>query len=207
MFSKKNDVVNYYRFCPVSTVNGPGKRAVLWVQGCAFKCPGCYNKESWPFVEKVVERPKELFSRIIDISGIEGVTLSGGEPLLQARPLARLAAHCQQEGLSVMCYTGFSWDELHVRLDDDISRLLEHTDILITGRFMKDLPPDKIWVGSSNQEVHFLSERYSYLADSLKTDKKEFEILLGKNGDVMVTGFIEEKAIQTFAAKTTSTGK
>ncbi len=201
MSLNNKDLINYYRFCPVSTVNGPGKRAVVWVQGCTFKCPGCYNGESWPFIEKNTAKPMELFLKVQSIHGIEGITFSGGEPLLQAGPLGKLAAHCQKEGLSVMCYTGFTWDELHVRLDDDFSCLLEQTDILITGRYKKELPPDRVWVGSSNQQIHSLTNRYNYLSDSLETNRKEFEVILGPDGKILVTGFIEEKAIAMFEKK------
>ena len=186
-------VINYYRFCPVSEVNGPGKRAVIWVQGCKFRCPGCFNKESWSFIDRCRESVLILRDRILQIEGIEGVTFSGGEPMLQAGVLAKLASELQKQGLSVLTYTGFTWDELHTRIDEETNELLIHSDIVITGRFDENLPPDKMWVGSANQKVHFLSSRYIHLFHSITHYENEFEIQIEKTGKVMITGFIEKQ--------------
>ena len=68
-------------FEPCSAANGPGRRAVLWVQGCTLACPGCFNPRTHDRSGDQVG-VDELFSRIDQLGDrIEGVTVSGGEPL------------------------------------------------------------------------------------------------------------------------------
>src|SRR5512133_2341554 len=91
--SMQDQTIRLHHFEPSGRVNGPGLRAVIWVQGCALGCPGCFNPEThvmtggeiWP-VEKLVERILENSTRPGD-QRIEGLTLSGGEPLHQHRAL------------------------------------------------------------------------------------------------------------------------
>src|SRR5947207_12067562 len=72
------------------TVLGPGTRAVLWVQGCPFRCPGCVAPETLPFRGGEAVSVASLADELIGLPEIEGVTFSGGEPMSQAAALARL---------------------------------------------------------------------------------------------------------------------
>ena len=68
-----------------SAVNGPGERAVIWLQGCDLGCRGCWNPYSHAF-DRGRDRPvEEVGEWILSCAGIEGVTVSGGEPFQQAR--------------------------------------------------------------------------------------------------------------------------
>jgi anaerobic ribonucleoside-triphosphate reductase activating protein len=71
-----------------SEVNGPGSRAVVWVQGCLRACTGCFNPASWPFEPNQIVTVDELVERILADPLNEGVTFSGGEPFWQATALA-----------------------------------------------------------------------------------------------------------------------
>lgn len=181
--------INYFRYCTSSAVNGPGNRAVLWAQGCTFHCPGCFNSEGWDLNPNIVETVESLFTRIAGEPDIEGVTFSGGEPFLQAKSLGSLAAKLQNAGLSVVCYTGYTFEELMVRMDSETDLLLSKIDILIAGRYDASVPADKLWVGSGNQEVLFLSSRYGELRNRVHSGGREFEVQIGSQGEMTVTGF------------------
>lgn len=123
----------------------------------------------------------ELLDRAMPL---EGVTFSGGEPFVQASGLLQLAEAVRERGLSLMAFTGYEIEELSA---SDQRRLLGLLDIVVTGRFVASLKrTDLRWRGSSNQRVHFLSERYR--AD-VQGDAAAVEVTLDGRGGVRVTGF------------------
>jgi anaerobic ribonucleoside-triphosphate reductase activating protein len=83
--------LNIMGYVDESEVNGPGSRAVVWVQGCLRECPGCFNPDSWSFEINELVSVDALAERIISNPNNEGVTFSGGEPFWQAPALAALA--------------------------------------------------------------------------------------------------------------------
>jgi anaerobic ribonucleoside-triphosphate reductase activating protein len=92
-------------------------------------------------------------------SGCEGLTLSGGEPFLQAEALAELVREVQtRRDVGVIVYSGFTLEELRER--SDALALLRKTDILIDGRYVKQLDDGRAYIGSSNQRLHYLTDRY-----------------------------------------------
>ncbi len=99
--------------------------------------------------------------RAADRDGIEGISLLGGEPTAQAPGAARLAGRARALGLSVMVYSGFTLEELVGRDDLATRDLLAATDLLVDGPYLRDRPETtRRWVGSTNQRLHFLSDRY-----------------------------------------------
>ena len=70
-----------------SRANGPGVRAVVWVQGCTIGCPGCYSAPTHPHSANSLVEPSEVVEWILSIPDIEGITVSGGEPFEQAGAL------------------------------------------------------------------------------------------------------------------------
>lgn len=116
--------------------------------------------------------------------GIEGVTLTGGEPFAQAKVLAELAKLVRTAGLSVFVFTGYDLDEL---TRPEHRELLEVSDVVVTGRYIDEQRVSGCaWRGSANQHVHFLSDRYS-LADMKEVAEVEFH--LERDGRLTVTGF------------------
>ncbi len=95
-----------------SEVNGPGNRAVVWVQGCDRECSGCFNIESWSFAANQLIAIDELAEKIISNPNNTGVTFSGGEPFWQAPELTELAKKLKVKGLNVMSFSGFTLSEL-----------------------------------------------------------------------------------------------
>jgi len=93
--------------------------------------------------------------------GIEGISLLGGEPLAHAAAGAALAREVQQLGLSVMIYSGHTLEEARRLPDPAVYDLLARTDILVDGPYVRELPETRRrWIGSSNQQIHFLTDRY-----------------------------------------------
>jgi anaerobic ribonucleoside-triphosphate reductase activating protein len=92
---------------------------------------------------------------------IEGITLLGGEPLAHAPAAAALARAVQERGLSVMVFSGYTLAEARQLPDPAVAQLLAATDILVDGPYLREQPETKRrWIGSSNQQIHFLSSRY-----------------------------------------------
>ncbi len=93
--------------------------------------------------------------------GIEGITLLGGEPLAHASGAAALAQAVRLRGLSVMVFSGYTLEEVRRLPDPAVAELLAHTDILVDGPYLREQPETRRrWIGSANQRIHFLSDRY-----------------------------------------------
>jgi len=137
-----------------SVVDGPGLRLVVFAQGCNRACPGCHNPASWDPNGGVEVTAADLLAQISGAKLLKGVTFSGGEPFLQAWPLALLGEEIKKTGLDLITYTGYTWEELWVKAEGDpgVRGLLAVTDYLVDGAFLKE---ERSWVlpfrGSANQ--------------------------------------------------------
>ena len=119
---------------------------------------------------------------------IEGVSLIGGEPLLQAEGLSEIAVWCQSEGLSVLVFTGYTYQTLQTSEDKSVQLLLKHTDILVDGPFLQELYDEKrTWVGSQNQHVIFLTDRYTPGVEYEYSDRT-MELLISDK-DILINGW------------------
>ncbi len=181
----KENVIRMHRFEPSSRANGPGERAVIWVQGCAFACPGCFNPETHATRGGLLVPVDELVERILSLGNrIEGITLSGGEPLYQHRALARLVEGLRaRSNLSVLVFTGYDWEEL--KQLKGIERFLDGVDVLIAGRYVADQRLAHGLIGSQNKTLHFLTNRYT------PTDLDQIppaEITISPDGEIFLSG-------------------
>lgn len=175
-----------HAFVPVSRANGPGRRAVVWVQGCTLGCPGCFNPETHPFtgdrtpVDALVAR----ISAAAVAHHLDGLTVSGGEPFQQRRALAALLEHVRAEtDLSVLVFTGYTTAELASL--PGAADVLRHTDVLITGRYDARQRLATGLRGSSNKTVVCLTDRYTEAdVDAVP----EAEVVIDAHGDVVVSG-------------------
>lgn len=141
---------------------GPGKRFALWVQGCSLRCPGCCNPEMFVAEKGTRFEPAALVERIVGTADIEGLSVLGGEPFEQPEALSAVCRPVRAAGLSVMIYTGYTLAELKAMRSPAVTELLSLVDVLVDGRYEKDNPePRRRWVGSSNQVMHFLTNRYT----------------------------------------------
>ena len=118
---------------PESIVDGEGIRYVIFVQGCPHHCVGCHNPSTHSFDGGEVVAIRDILTDIEKNSKyIDGITLSGGEPFCQIDQCSIIAKKAQELGLTVWCYTGFSFEELYGRQD----KLLNYIDVLVDGPFV-----------------------------------------------------------------------
>jgi anaerobic ribonucleoside-triphosphate reductase activating protein len=168
----------------LSKVNGPGNRFVLWTQGCSKGCSECFNTETWSTNVYKELSPLQLFELVKDFE-VDGVTISGGDPLEQEYELLELLMLLSTIRLSkgVILFSGFTRAEISSNIIRE--SCLRYIDVLIDGRYEKNLKVDFSLKGSSNQEFYFFSNKIS--SDELVFDQ-EIEIS-SLEGDIMMTGF------------------
>ncbi len=138
-----------------SSVNGPGVRLVIFFQGCPHGCPGCQNPETWD-IEGGEERTLEsLIGEMKNTRYLDGVTFSGGDPLMQPEALRALAEAAKTMGLTVWCYTGWKFEEiLSGAAGGEAQKALESIDVLVDGSFrLEEKTDDAIYRGSRNQRL------------------------------------------------------
>ena len=176
---------------PCTEAEGPGRRFALWFQGCPLRCPGCCNPEYLPFKGgQAVPRADvvEQLKKSQEETGIEGITLLGGEPFAHAEKASALAQAAQSLGLSVMVFTGYLREDLETRTDFATTELLASTDILVDGPYERDRPDtERRWIGSTNQRIHFLTPRY-HADDPCWKQPNTLEIRV-RGPEVIVNGF------------------
>lgn len=140
-----------------SIVDGPGLRMVIWTQGCEHNCKGCHNPQTHNLHGGFEMSCDGIIQFMKEAKWQKGITLSGGEPFLQAEALLPIAMEAQIIGLNVWAYTGFVWekllDEKNPRFQENLL-LLQQIDILVDGRFIeRKQSVDLLFRGSSNQRI------------------------------------------------------
>lgn len=118
-----------------SIVDGPGLRFTVFTQGCPHACPGCHNPETHDPAGGEEVSVETLAQRLEKNPLIEGLTLSGGEPFLQAEDCARLARAARALGLTVWTYTGFLYEQIQASDHPGWQALLAETDVLVDGPY------------------------------------------------------------------------
>ena len=120
--------------------------------------------------------------------GIDGITLLGGEPFAHAESVSRLAKLVRERELSVMVFSGYTLEQLKRREEPAVQSLLHETDILVDGPYLREQPDlRRRWIGSRNQRVHFLTDRYN--AGDTRWDEPDTLELRLENGELTVNGF------------------
>ena len=157
-----------------SIVDGPGLRAVLWTQGCAHKCKGCQNPQTWDFNGGGLVPIKMVKDAIDELEYHTGLTLSGGDPLYQVDACLEIIKHARKKGLNIWVYTGFTYEEIikMSKKDSIYSEFLKYVDVLVDGRFiLEERDLSLLFRGSRNQR----------LIDMPKTLEKGEIVLLDEN--------------------------
>jgi anaerobic ribonucleoside-triphosphate reductase activating protein len=176
--------IRIHAFEPRSRANGPGARFVVWFQGCTLGCPGCFNPTTH---DPAGGRRMALDELIGELGrarpGIEGLSLSGGEPLQQPEAARALLDAARALGLSTLAFSGYTLDE--IRGLPGGPAVLARLDVLIDGRYVAR---DRLATGlrgSANQRIQLLTDRHAR-ADVEATPVAEIRI--GPTGDVVLTG-------------------
>ena len=124
-------------------------------------------------------------------SPLDGISLLGGEPFAQAPALAVLAEQLRAAGLGVMIYSGFTLAELQAKIaaeEPGVARLLASVDLLVDGRYEREAPDsERRWIGSRNQELHFLSARHRR-EDACFREGETIELRL-VDGELIINGW------------------
>ena len=144
------------------TVDGPGIRFVLFMQGCHLKCKYCHNRDTWDMKDGNYASLDDIFNKIMRYKNYiypnGGVTITGGEPLLQVHFLIQLFTKLKEKGIHTCIDTSGM-----VSLTDDIKKLLNLTDLILLDIKHIDDEKCKDLVGFSNKlELEFAK----YLSDN-----------------------------------------
>lgn len=179
--------LNVHSFIETSLGNGPGRRCVLWLQGCSLNCPGCFNADTHDFSGGEQLSIDEVLARINAAQeqfGVTGVTISGGEPLQQTEgTVALLELVRQKTDLSAVVFTGFSFEEVSAM--PVFQRLKNCVDALICGRYVESMRVATGLQGSTNKTFHYFSERYQ---QSDFDDVSVGEVIIDEKGRLVLTG-------------------
>ena len=143
-----------------SIVDGPGYRYTIFAQGCPHHCPGCHNPQSHDFEGGRVTDTDTILRQVRENPLLDGITLSGGEPFCQPEACRALAEAARDLGLSVWCYTGYTWEKLMQEADPARLALLEAVDVLVDGPFI---------LAQKSLELKFCGSRNQRLIDVKKT--------------------------------------
>ena len=139
---------------PESIVDGPGYRYAVFVQGCPHGCPGCHNPQTHDPEGGYLADTSEIIDKLGRNPLVRGVTLTGGEPMLQAGTLLEVAQAAREKGLSVWCYTGFTLEQLLSEGRSDRLALLDAVDVLVDGPYIAhERSLDLLFCGSRNQRL------------------------------------------------------
>ena len=157
-----------------SIVDGPGIRFTVFCQGCPHDCPDCHNPETHDFAGGVDCSTDRLMEEIEKDPLLAGVTFSGGEPFCQAEMFTELAEKVREKGLSVTVFSGYTYEQLLAMAEKDVhvKRLLELTDLLIDGPFVK---------AQRDLTLQFRGSRNQRLIDMKKTREAGKVVLWGND--------------------------
>ncbi len=166
---------------------GPGYRAVIWVQGCPIHCAGCIAPDWLPFTPARLVEPAVLVDELLADPLVTGLTFSGGEPMAQAAGLAQVARLARQRrDLDIICFSGFTLEKLRATPPyPAVAHLLAQIDILIDGPYIANKNDNRGLRGSSNQRIHYLSNRLAGI--ELDSIPRRAEVLV-REGHMMMVG-------------------
>lgn len=166
MDSTVNSLLQVYSQVSFTKVLGPSNRYALWVQGCPFRCKECLAPNSLDFSGGNEVSVSKILKEVYAVKGLEGITISGGEPFSQARSLFILASNLKEKGYGVIVYTGYTYNSLQKMAvkDGNILAFLNQIDLLIDGPYVSSKNDGISLRGSSNQRLNFLTSRYKAVA-------------------------------------------
>lgn len=187
---ERNPSIRVAGFAADSRVNGPGRRVVLWVQGCSIGCRACFNPQT--HTDAGPEAPvAEVAARILAARSPEsvGLALSGGEPFQQAPALAELCARLRDAWpeASLLAFSGYAIEDLRgPQAPTGAAALLAHLDLLVDGPFDATAPSRRPWRASANQRLWILGRRPP---EAALPAPDAVEIQVEPDGQVLLSGF------------------
>jgi anaerobic ribonucleoside-triphosphate reductase activating protein len=177
-------MINYktYSYEENEHLYGPGKRLLLFTQGCSLHCKGCVNKHLWQFGVGANITVEEVLGLCQDV---EGITLHGGEPLDQSEGVLEIVKVLKSAGKTVILFTGYQYKELS---KSSQKRVWSLSDLVVSGRYIEE--KRNIYLqfrGSTNQRVY--RHKGKYKDYQIKDGKSVAIIRLNENGEMQSRGF------------------
>ncbi len=137
-----------------SIVDGPGLRFSLFTQGCPHHCPHCHNPQTHDPQGGYLVDTDEIITEIKKNPLLSGITITGGEPMLQPDAVLELLQQTKLLGMDSVVYTGYVYEDLLLQNNTTITSILQTADYLIDGPFVESLKSlDLLFRGSSNQRI------------------------------------------------------
>ena len=180
-------------------VLGPGLRYALWLQGCKKRCAGCINPAGQRIGEGGYWMTEEaIIDELAAAKSLTGITISGGEPFLQAEGLASLVRLVRERTcLDIMIYTGYTLAELNAMESPEIHFILAHIDLLIDGEYREEENRNAIYRGSDNQVIHYLSPKYEAYKERIeKTKNRSIEFVYRGGQDLFLVGIPAKNTLE-----------
>jgi anaerobic ribonucleoside-triphosphate reductase activating protein len=169
-----------------TTVNGPGNRYMIHLQGCSLGCSGCFNPESWSSKMKNQVDVEILADKILS-HNLDGTTISGGEPFQQPGSLLHFIQYLHRDGnpfpKGILIYSGYTEEELEKI--PEYHQVIELIDVIVSGRYREDLRVYDSLLSSSNQKFIWGKQK------NIKEEElmnQSYEIIIEDNG-LKLTGF------------------
>lgn len=146
--------MKYLNILDCDIIDGEGVRVTLFVSGCSHRCKGCHNPESWDafggkeFTEETIERIEKLLDRDF----VDGLTLSGGDPLFfqNRSEITKLCKRIKEKfpQKTIWLYTGYEYEEVKTL------EVFDYVDVVVDGPFKIDLRDVSLaFRGSPNQRI------------------------------------------------------
>ena len=146
--------MKYLNILDCDIIDGDGVRVTLFVSGCPHRCKGCHNPESWDafsgkeFTEETIERIEKLLDRDF----VDGLTLSGGDPLFfqNRSEITKLCKRIKEKfpQKTIWLYTGCEYEEVKAL------EIFDYVDVVVDGPFKIDLRDVSLaFRGSPNQRI------------------------------------------------------
>lgn len=143
----------------LGTVDGPGVRTVIFAAGCPLRCVYCHNPDTWTTADAKLTDADELVKKVLRFKPYiarGGVTISGGEPLLQSEFFTVVAKQLKENGLHI------ALDTSGVILDEHVRKLLKYIDlVLLDVKFTTESEYRNLANGSLNSILSFLEYLHS----------------------------------------------
>ena len=152
-----------------SIVDGQGLRLTVFTQGCPHHCKGCHNPQTHDFKGGKIVDTNDIIKLAEENPILDGITLSGGEPFMQAESCNDIALKAKKIGLNIWTYTGFTFEEILNSNDKNKIELLKNTDVLVDGKFIEE---------ERSLELNFCGSRNQRVIDIKKTIEKNNNIVL-----------------------------
>jgi len=182
-------MVSLAQYLPYSFANGPGKRCVLWFQGCDKRCLNCCNPSFQEIKQPNIDLQTIQNQIIKDFndSHLRGITFSGGEPLLNTNKesIQRLSEHIKKyTDMDIMVFTGY--ESIPQWANDYI-------DLAIAGPYIDDLKHTKGLIASTNQKIVRFNHKFNDITDDDIINGERIVEAYYKDGWFIISGLIDSK--------------